>query len=221
MKKKIKVIIADDHPLLLNGLKYTLRSDTSIEILGEASDGDNALDLILNLNPDIAILDYEMPGRTGLDVARELRQIGSVVKVIFLTMNNDSKIFGNAINYGAKGYLLKDSIEDEILDAVHEVMKGGTFISPELSKYLIERNSRADNLSSEIKNWELLTPAEIKVLKLAAEGKSTEEIAEDLFISKRTVDRHRSNICCKLDIHGHNAIIHFIYAYKDLILAIE
>jgi DNA-binding NarL/FixJ family response regulator len=220
-KKKIKIVIADDHPLLLNGLKFTLRSDTDLEIVGEAADGITASEMINKYQPDIAILDYDMPRSSGLEVARKIYETGAKVKVIFLTMNNDYKIFNEAVNFGVKGYLLKDSLEDEVLDAVHEVAGGGMYISPELSKYLIKRRNDSENISAKIKYWDLLTPAEIKVLRLIAENKNTETIADELCISKRTIDRHRSNICRKLDIHGHNAIIHFIYKYNDLILAIE
>ncbi len=217
--KKIRIVIADDHPLLLSGLKLVIRSETSIDLVGEAADGKKALEIIQKKQPDIAILDYDMPGLNGLEVLKDIQQSGLDVKVIFLTMNNDSKVFKEAVSLGVKGYLLKDSIEDEIIEAINEVYSGGAFISPELSKYLVIGRSDSDSISSRIENWEQLTPTEIKVLKLVAENKGTKEIAGELFISKRTVDRHRENICRKLDIHGHNAIIHFVYKYHDLILS--
>ena len=207
MDNKIKVIIADDHPLLLKGLKFTLRMDENISIIGEAKEGKTALELIEQQNPDIAILDCDMPYMSGISILKKINEQNLPVKVLFLTMHNDGETFHNALNAGAKGYILKDTVDDEILKAVNEINKGGSFISPIMAGYLLN-DQKTDQ-------WKNLTSMEKKVLKMVAHNKTTKEIADELFISKRTVDRHRSNICEKLDIHGNNALIKFVIENRE------
>jgi len=220
MNKMIKIVIADDHPLLLKGLKFTLRAENDFEIVGEADDGKEALQLIIDKNPDIAILDYDMPKLTGLEVAEEMKvQNVNTSKLIFLTVHKDKDVFKKALKLGAKGYLLKDSVEDEIVTAIRKVNNGEHYISPTLSGFLI--NDADENESSETNNSLLcqLTAMEKKVLIHIANNKTSHEIAEELFISEKTVSRHRSNICVKLDISGHNSLVRFALNHKDNILS--
>ncbi|MBU0474225.1 MAG: response regulator transcription factor [Bacteroidetes bacterium] len=209
--KKTRIVIADDHPLLLKGLKFTLRMDESIEVVGEAIEGKTALKLIEELLPDIAILDYDMPQLSGVEILKTISENDFPVKPIIFTMHNDAETFHNAILAGAKGYILKDTVDDDILKAISEINNGGTFISPIMAGHLLNNN--------EINHWKYLTNTEIKILKMVAKNKTTKEIANELFISKRTVDRHRSNICEKLNIHGNNALIKYIIENRENILS--
>ncbi len=210
MNSKIKTLIADDHPLFLKGLKYTLRIDESIEIVGEARDGEAAIELIERTNPDIAVIDYDMPKCNGLCVAEYVKNKNLNVKIIVLTMHGEYNVFSKAIKLNVKGYILKDRVENEILEAVHEVYNEGIYITPVLSGYLIQ--------NCEISELDNLTPTEMKVLKLVAENKTTKEIGAEMFISPRTVDRHRSNICGKLNISGNNALIKYVLERRKEII---
>lgn len=210
----MKLVIADDHPLLLRGLKYSLISEEDIEILGEANDGAAALSMIIKFAPDIAVLDYDMPGYNGLQVLQNLRKKNKSTKVLFLTMHQDLEVFKKAVSLGACGFLLKDSIDSEILKAIRVVEKGGKYFDPMLSGNLIDEKIVSNHSGNVFKN---LTKTELTVLQLVADNKTSHDIAEQLFISERTVDRHRSNICKKLDISGNNALMHFVIENRELL----
>jgi len=210
----LKIVIADDHPLLLRGLKYSLLSEEDIEILGEASDGAAALSMIKEFAPDLAILDYDMPNYNGLQVLENIRKEKISTKIIFLTMHQDLEVFKKAVSLGANGFLLKDSIDSEILKAIRVVEKGGKYFDPMLAGNLIDEKI-VDNPTDSV--FDKLTKTEITVLKFVADNKTSHDIAEQLFISERTVDRHRSNICKKLEISGNNALMHFIIENRELL----
>ncbi|MHB8853956.1 MAG: response regulator [Ignavibacteriaceae bacterium] len=209
--KKIKIIIADDHPLFRKGIKYTLLTDDQFEIAGEASNGNDAISLIENFSPDIAIMDIEMPICDGITVAQRVLPKMKKLKIIFLTMHAEPSILKKAIEIGAKGYLLKDSIEDEIIEAINAVYNGRIYIDPIVSGYLLH-DGDGTPMQPLLKD---LTKMEYKIIKSVANNKTTHEIAEELFISERTVDRHRSNICKKLDLTGNNALIKYALANKE------
>lgn len=211
---KLRIVIADDHPLLLRGLKYSLLSEDDIEILGEAKDGQAALNMIKDFTPDIAVLDYDMPVYNGLQVLQAILKEKSTTKVIFLTMHQDSDVFKKAVSLGANGFLLKDSIDSEIIKAIRIVENGGKYFDPMLSGNLIHEKI-VDKHTDSVFNK--LTKTEITVLKLVADNNTTNDIATQLFISERTVDRHRSNICKKLNISGNNALMHFVIENRELL----
>ena len=214
---KIRVVIADDHPLLLRGIKYSLSQKDNIEVVGEASDGKTALELIEALQPDIAVLDYDMPEYNGLEILRIVKKKNIPTDVIFLTMHQDPEVFKEAVALKAKGYMLKDSVEEEVTKAIEEVYKGGAFISPILSGQLIKEIETIKSKDENQGKLQSLTKTEMTVLKMVAANKTTREIADELFISPRTVDRHRSNICAKLNISGPNALMHFIIKNSELL----
>lgn len=211
MPKKIKIIIADDHPLVRKGLKYTLQTDERFEIAGEASNGNDAISLIENVSPDIAILDIEMPGCDGITVAQRVLPKMKNLKIIFLTMHAEPSVLKKAIEIKAKGYLLKDSVEDEIIKAINTVYNGRMYVDPIVSGYLLHVGDGTP-MQLLLENF---TKMEYKIIKSVANNKTTHEIAEELFISERTVDRHRSNICKKLDLTGNNALIKYVLANKE------
>ena len=214
MKSEIRVVIADDHPVFRQGLRQVVELEQGIKVVGEAGDGASALRMIQELAPDVAVLDINMPQLKGFDVAREIRQQSLAVRIIFLTMYDDERMFNEALNVGALGYLLKDSAISDIVGGIRAVAAGQHFISPSISGYLFKRAARGAALSEQTPSLGDLTPTELRILKLIAEYKTSKEIAAELFISYRTVENHRTSICHKLGIHGSNALIKFALEHK-------
>lgn len=218
MKKEISIVIADDHPIVRQGFRQIIERKKNLKILAESSDGQKALENIEELQPDVAILDINMPEMDGFDVAKEINEKNLSTKIIFLTMHDDEETFNIAIDAGAKGFVLKDSALAEITKCIETVVRGRHYVSPSMTSFLINRNNRSDNLLEKEPNIKDLTPAELRILKLIAQNKKTKQIAEELFISYRTVETHRSNICQKLNIHGTNALLMFALTHKSELL---
>jgi DNA-binding NarL/FixJ family response regulator len=214
MKPEIRVVIADDHPVFRQGLRQAIEMERGIKVVGEAGDGDAALLMIREREPDVAVLDINMPNTKGLDVAREVRQQSLGARIIFLTMYDDERMFNEALNAGALGYLLKDSAISDIVGGIRAVAAGQHFITPSISGYLVNRSTRSTALSENTPSLDDLTPTELRILKLIAEYKTSKEIAAQLFISYRTVENHRTSICHKLGIHGSNALIKFALEHR-------
>jgi len=212
MKKEIKVVIADDHPVFLKGLRMIIESESNLQIIGEASNGAAALTMIQELKPDVAVLDLNMPNKNGFEIVRELQVNNFEVNVIFLTMHDEEATFTSALDLGVKGYILKDCAVAEIVDAIKTVAKGHNFITPKFSTYLVNLNQETKNFVFKI---ESLTITELKILRLITEHKTSKEIAAELFVSPRTIDRHRYNICNKLEISGVNSLIKFAIENKS------
>lgn len=204
---KIKVFIADNHLLLREGLKHILCEERLIEIAGEADDGIEAIEKIEKINPDISILDISMPKMTGLDAARNLLKYNKERKIIILTRHDNEEYVRQAMNYGVRGYMLKDSAGDDLIKAVKDVMNGNIYLSPKVLTSMVRAEfSIHVNVKKQVEQNEngskILTGREKEILKLVAEGKSSNEIASLLRISSRTVKVHRLNIMKKLDIHN-------------------
>ena len=212
---KIRILIADDHPLFRIGVRQELESCPEFELVGETGNGNDALNIIMKLNPDIAILDFQMSGFNGIEVVSKLREKKIETQVILLTMHNEQKIFLKALHEGVKGYVLKDDAVLDIIDAVYNVVSGKTFISKSLSGILVEKltnhtmNDKIGNLINR------LTDSEKKILSLVAELKSNNEIAEELFLSKRTVENHKVIISHKLQLEGSKDLLKFALQNKD------
>src|SRR5262245_38267264 len=199
MTPAITVLIADDHPIFRTGLRQVLETaDPRVRIVGEAKDGDEALAMIEAVGPDIAVLDIDMPGHDGFDVARTLRDRRSATRVILLTLHKDARFLNAALDVGVHGYVPKESAATEIAGAIRSVHAGQQYVSAALSSLLITRRRRADALVKERPALDALTPTELKVLKLVAEIKTTKEIGDVLCISPRTVETHRRAIATKL-----------------------
>lgn len=209
MAGKIKVLIVDDHPLYRQGLRQVVESDSRFELVAEAGDGKSALHIIQENKPDVATLDVNLPGMTGLEVAKKIQEKRLSTGVIILTMHNDEDTFNQAMDLGVKGFVLKESASEDILKGIDAVARGEHYLSPSISGYLVRRRSRADVLASKKPGLEDLTKAERRILKLIAEKKTSPQIATELFISPRTVDAHRANICAKLKLRGSHSLLMF------------
>lgn len=209
MNSEITILLADDHPIFRRGLRQLIETDASLKILAEAENGKLALELIEQLAPDVAVLDMDMPLLDGIEVVRAIREKQLAVEFIFLTMHKDEDIFNDALDAGAKGYVLKDSAATDILQSIRAVVAGENFISPQLFTYLLSRSTRVASLIKQKPSLDNLTSTERRILKLIAENKTSREIASELFISLRTVENHRANICLKLDLRGAHALLRF------------
>ena len=212
---EIPIVIADDHPLLRLGLRQIIEQRRDLHVVGEAGNGERALELIEQTKPSVAILDIDMPKMDGLEVAKCISERKMPVEVIILTMYEGEKYFKRAMDVGALGYVLKNNAVAEIGDAIDSVLRGKHYISPSLSEILLKSNKGLQKTSEQRLGISDLTPTERKVLKLVADNKTTKEISDLLFISERTVESHRSNICAKLDLHGQNALLHFALEFKS------
>lgn len=215
MSDEIRIIMADDHPIVRQGLRQLIEIDKSLVIVAEAADGEAALKLIEELQPSVAVLDVDMPRMDGFAVARSLREKNLPVEVVFLTMHSEEEAFQAALDLGIKGYVLKDSAVTDIVVGIKSVAAGKHYLSPSLSALLVNRRRRTDELEHEKPGLHQLSPTERRILKLIAEDKASKEIAKQLFVSPRTVETHRSNICRKLDLHGTLALVKFAVAHKS------
>jgi DNA-binding NarL/FixJ family response regulator len=211
----IRIVIADDHPIFRKGLRSTSETDPKLKIVAEAEDGEQALELIQTLKPEIAILDMEMPNKDGFEAIQEIQDRKISVAVIFLTMHKDEQFFNAALDRGAKAYVLKDSAVNDIIDSIKAVACGQNFISPQLSTYLLNRRSKAASLKEQKPGLANLTHTERQVLRLIAANKTSKEIADGLCISTRTVEKHRANISEKLELHGSHALLNFALGHKS------
>lgn len=213
----IKILLADDHPLLRKGLKDTIQVEKEFVVIAEAGSGDVALSLIIQNKPDIAVLDIDMPKMSGLEVAEAVAKQKLETKIIILTMYDNENIFNRAIDIGVYGYLLKDNAISEISEAICCVNLGEYYITPSLTKYMVKRYKEKNNFQEKNPSISLLTCTERKILKLISEGKASQLIADELFISLRTVETHRNNMCQKLNTHGPNALLKYSIENKNVL----
>lgn len=217
MKQEIRIVIADDHPLMRQGLRQVIEIESNLQIVGEAGNGNEALTLIEELKPDAAILDVDMPHQDGFQVARSLLAKKNPAAIIFLTIHSEEQMFHAALDLGAKGYVLKDSAIDDIVMAINEVVAGRTFTSLPMTSYFTRRqnyNAVPDEQQSGLRQ---LTPTEYRILKLLADYKTNKDIALELSVSPRTIETHRVRICQKLNLHGSHALMKFAVQYKSLL----
>jgi DNA-binding NarL/FixJ family response regulator len=215
MNNRTRILLADDHPLLRRGLRQTIESDPGFEVVAEASNGADALRLIEQHKPHIAVLDVSMPGMGGFDLALELQKRKLDVATVFLTMHKGKDILNKAMDLGGKGYVLKDAALDEIMGALKSVASGQRYISSELLDLLLQRLDGIDSLASQMPGLNDLTASEKRILKLIGEYKTSKEIAEELHIHYRTVENHRTNISNKLALQGSHALLKFAVEHRS------
>ncbi|MCP4598258.1 response regulator transcription factor [Neptuniibacter sp.] len=197
---KIRVLLVDDHPLVLDGISARLEGEESLEVVGMANDGKQALEKAQELKPDVVLMDISMPVMNGFEAAERFREEQPEVKVLILSMHDDREYIVKLIKCGAAGYVLKDVSSSELISAIETVNRGGTYFSSGASQSLFSEFDQQQAVKEEPLR-EALTGREKDVLKLLAEGNSNKEVARVLNISVRTVETHRQNIKSKLDIH--------------------
>lgn len=211
----MRIIVADDHPLFRQGLLQTIEREPSIEVVGETGNGNDALHLILDRKPDIAVLDISMPGTGGLEVVREALKVEECsTEFVVLTMYSEEAYFTEAMDLGVKGYLLKDSAPGDIIACIRSVADGLPYVSPLVSHYLVRRKTKLP-LQQRKTALDDLTAQEHRVLKLLSMNKTSREIADDLGISVRTVQHHRYNVCSKLNLEGYNKLLQFAIEHRS------
>ncbi|MHB1278981.1 MAG: response regulator [Bacteroidia bacterium] len=213
MAKTPTVVIADDHPIFLLGLKSVLEKMTDeFDLIGVAENGSQAWDLIKNKKPDIALLDIEMPDMSGLDICEKVRSENLFTKVIALTVHKDEDIFNQALEAGVHGYILKENSINDLSEGIKTVLSGNFFFSASVSSFLLNRSARSSSADSEIKGRRL-TKTEKYVMRMIADGHTSNEIAKKMRISVKTINNHRANICKKLNLKGTNSLL--VYAMKN------
>lgn len=202
MAGPLKILLADDHVMFRQGVKRIIEGMDGVTVVGEANDGLELLRLLREINPDLVVMDISMPNLRGLEATREIKAIDSEVKVLILTMHKDREYLYHALTAGAEGYLLKEDADEELISAIETLRQGGTFISPLLSGQMADIFVDKFRPGGELRTApeEPLTVREREIIKLIAEGKSSKEIGELLFISSRTVQHHRANIMRKLKV---------------------
>jgi len=206
----ITAVLADDHPIVRQGLRTLLQSDESCRVVGEAADGLTAIELITQVRPDVAILDLQMPDLHGLEVARRVREQSPATRVIILSMHGDEPFVLEALRHGVSGYVLKSSATDDLIAAVHAAIAGKRFLSAPLNERALDAYARrADEASRPLDRYELLTSREREVLQLAAQGMGNAEVGDRLAISPRTAETHRANLLRKLGIATQTELIRF------------
>lgn len=210
----INIVIADDHPLILTGLRHIIEKEPGLAVVGEAGNGQIAVELIRTLLPHIAILDLEMPILNGLEAAKRSISEKLPASIIVLTMYDDEIVFNEVMDSGVFGYVLKDSAAMDIIKAIHTVLRGEYFISSTLSTYALKSRQNRSTKSEFGLGLHALSPSERRILKLVAQEKGSIEIAELLSISQRTVDNHRTNICRKLRLNGVNSLLRFAIKHR-------
>ena len=208
---KARILLADDHGLVREGLRLILERQPDLEVAAEASDGAEAIERALHTELDLAVLDVSMPRLTGLQAARHLRAQRPRLKVLMLSMHDNEQFFFEALKVGASGYVLKTAADEDLVSACRAALRGEPFLYPGAVRALIrdflERGSRGEELPEDP-----LTPRELEVVKLIAEGHTTKEIARILVISENTVERHRSNVLDKLGLRDRVALA--LYAVR-------
>jgi DNA-binding NarL/FixJ family response regulator len=215
--KKISLLIADDHPVFRQGLRNIIESDPGFQVLREAADGAEALRLIRELKPDVAILDLDMPQMTGIEVVRALRSGDNRTEVVVLTMHKEEDVFNEAIDAGAKGYVLKESAVPDILNSIRAAAEGRHYISPDISDFLMRRRNAVDAFAARTPGLSLLTLSERRILRLVAASKTSKEIADELGVSARTVENHRANIGAKLNLRGIHSLVKFAFEHRGVL----
>lgn len=216
--ENITIIIADDHPIVRKGLRETIEEESIFIVLAEVNNGQEAIEAIEKFTPMVTILDVDMPVMNGFEAAREIKARKLTTEIIFMTMHRDEDLFNEAIDLGAKGFVLKDSALSDIVECIKSVAASEHYTSHALTSFLINRSRRAIHLTEKQPSINDLTPTERKVLKLIAENLTSREIGEQLFISPRTVEKHRENICQKLNLQGSHSLFKFAVQHKSKLL---
>lgn len=205
------ILVADDHPLLRQGLRMTLSAQPGLQVIAEAADGEEALQKILSLKPHVAILDVDMPSRDGFSIVRELNRLRSPAGIIILTLHTGVDLLQEALEIGVRGYVLKSSAATDIAEGVRRVAEGDSYLSPEVQQ-MLQQGTAKQPIPSELAS---LTPVELRVVQHIAKGKTSREIAATFDLSARTVENYRTAICGKLNLTGPNALLRYALSQRS------
>lgn len=204
---KKRIVIAEDHTILRAGLKALLESNPTFEVVGEADNGRDAIRRVGELKPDLIIIDLSMPGLSGIDAVKEIRDRYPEVKALVLTVHSEEEYVLSSLEAGANGYVLKDATHIELIAAAERVISGKTYLSPEITDKVVNSYLQANRNSQEpATKWDSVTQRERQILKLIAEGHTNKSMASYLCISVKTVEKHRANLMKKLDLHSVSAL---------------
>ncbi len=202
----IKILIADDHGVIRAGLRALLAEFPELSVVGEASDGSEAIAKVLELKPDIVLMDLSMPTIGGIEATRQLAQIAPHVRVLILTVHEDESLLKEVIRMGASGYIIKRASQDDLIHAIHVVARGDLYVHPAMTRSLFSQASPTPTKVSEV---DTLTLREIDVLQLLAKGYTNRQIAEHLSLSPRTVEGHRANLSGKLGLRSRVELVEY------------
>jgi len=211
---KIRILLADDHTLFRQGVKTLLGAEPDMEVVGEASDGTGAADKATELKPDVVLLDIGMPGPSSFETARQIKRNRHETKILFLTMYDDEDYLVEGMEVGANGYVLKDSPATQLVAAVRDVVRGGSYLSPRMLSQLVDDFRSRVKSTDRLPRFATLTPREKEILKMLAEGNSVKEVACQLNLSVKTVEAHKFNLMRKLDIHNKAQLVQYAIQKK-------
>ncbi len=209
MQKPYRIVIAEDYTILREGLRALVTSNSDFDVVGEAEDGLEAIRCVVKHEPDLVMMDLSMPRTNGIEAISEIKRRCPQTKVLALTVHKAEEYVLETLRAGADGYVLKDATHSELMMALENVLSGRRYVSPGVSDKLIEGYLEGKTPSKETSSWDTLTPRERQILKLIAEGYKNKEIADYLYISPKTVEKHRANLMRKLDLHSVSALTAF------------
>lgn len=212
-KKIHNILIVDDHALMRNGLEAMLASEPDYEVVGVAADGMSAIRSVADLQPDIILMDLTMPRTSGMDAIVQIKRMHPHIKIVALTFHKEDKYIHATLEAGADAYVLKDDSRTELFNALANVATGNNYLSPSIVDKVVAGYLSGGDITSARPSWEVLTRREREVIKLIAEGKRTKEIAEYLSLSPKTIEKHRTNLMRKLDLHNVSEVT--VYAIKN------
>ena len=211
---KIRVLLADDHTLFRQGMKTLIAAESDLEVAGEASNGIDAAEKAEQLKPDVVLMDIGMPGPSSFEITRQIRRNHPETKVLFLAMYDDEDYLVEGMEVGASGYVLKDSPAAQLVSAVRDVHRGGSYLSPRMLAQLVDDFRTRIKSTDRLPRFATLTPREKEVLKMLAEGDSVKEVATQLNLSVKTVEAHKFNLMRKLDIHNKAQLVQYAIQKK-------
>ena len=211
---KIRILLTDDHTLFRQGIRTLLSAETDLEIVGEAANGAEAVEKTTEFRPDIVLMDIGMPGLSSFEATRQIKKLRPDTKILFLTMYDDEDYLVQCMEVGASGYVLKDSPAQQLLAALRDVYRGGSYLSPRMLSQLVDDFRSRIKTAHRQPRFATLTAREKEILKLLAEGQSVKEIAAGLNLSVKTVEAHKFNLMRKLDIHNKAHLVQYAIQKK-------
>jgi DNA-binding NarL/FixJ family response regulator len=214
---RTRVLIADDHPIFRQGLAAVIRQSQQFEVVGEADDGIEALTMLDQLTPSVVVIDISMPRMDGLEVIRRAQARSFDGQFVVLTMFKDEEYFREARSLGVKGYILKDSASNELINCLQAILSGRCYVSAFFSDYLMQKPAQEIGVEESAGLLQKLSSTERRILRMIAENRTSKEIADDLNLSFRTVQNHRSHMCEKLKLEGYNRLLQFALEHKSLL----